>query len=740
MKNVVLFLLFLVPTISMGQVQFKEQTSVAGLTNPNQEDYSYSSSMVDIDNDDLLDLFIAHGNDHFDSFNQLYHNLGNGIFTDITKSAFAAAVGSYTGGHCWGDFNNDGFPDLYESHFNSATSTIWQNNNGKTFANASNLFEGPGEYATGAIWSDINLDGKLDLLVHTQSGTGSIYYENNGSSFDKKDILHSAGIGDEILTTDINNDNRPDVLFGNAHGIDSIFLSNGNSFSNFSTSFLAAVRDLSDYPGSATFGDIDNDGYPDLLIHYPEKFFLFHNNEGKDFTDITTASGLDGAKPKVHLGSFICDIDNDGWNDIILLNRSDTSQIWYGSAGGFTKTDLPINSFKYISGNAIQSLAIGDYDNDGFIDLLHCKQGETHLWHNEGNINRWLNIKLQGHRANYQGLGAKVISYYATRPQYWTMGFSQGYYGHIAQIAHFGFGPSFCGSTNIIDSVVIIWQPGGRQVLRDVPMNEFIVVDQDSGIVRTYAHPIVENFVGYVSPYYTPGQRVVQQTPCPVPLSIRIPKTLQGDVANELTFGIEYNQDILDISPTKVAQHYTAPSGWAYKSSSLKNDSLLITITGTAHQPLADSFYIGTLRFDTYYQPPYATNLRLVSVFVLDSSGKKNLCVSTEGSYMTYVEIDSAAQTGVAASHGSSGKGLIITPNPAGSDQISIECLSGEHSLLRIYDILGRAVYEQTDPPMKLSQYHSLYKVTGSVLAPGSYIIQVITSAAAQTGRLVINR
>jgi len=242
-----------------------------------------------------------------------------------------------------------------------------------------------------------------------------------------------------------------------------------------------------------------------------------------------------------------------------------------------------------------------DYDNDGFIDLLVVTPEFTNLYHNNGNTNRWLNVTLQGHKANTKGIGARVIAYSEGKVQYREIGYNQGTLGYSPLLAHFGFGAAACGGSNAIDSVAIIWQPGGRQVIRNVRYNELAVIDQDSGIVRTIQRPFAA-LPGYAFPYFLSSQTVIPDTIVAVPLAVRMPDSFvqQKLVCDQISFAIGYNSTVIDISPTKVASRYTAPPGWAYSFSQMAPDSLLITLQNAGSGFIPDSLYLGILRFDTY--------------------------------------------------------------------------------------------------------------------------------------------
>lgn len=738
--QITLFLLGYVP-VSYGQVVFKNVSDPAGISAPSSQSYSFSSIWVDIDNDDYLDLYVAHGSGNGGEFNQLFHNLRNGKFQDIRSTAFPAASPAYTGQMCWGDFNNDGFIDCYESHFQTTDDWLWLNNGDMTFNDARNLFVQPGLYATGAIFSDINSDGKLDLLINTQDFQGSSVQLNNGHSFDLIHQFFNGGQGDEVLSTYINDDSIPDYLLGNARGLDSLFFSSGSGFIGFDNSFLKAVRNLSDYPGSAAFADIDNDGYPDLLVHYPNKLFVFHNIQGKLFIDWTHELGLDSANKGTHISIFFYDFDNDGYLDLFLLNEDAVSQIYYGSSTGFkSATTLPMNNPPT---GGLHNASLTDYDNDGFIDIQHNGVGKVELWHNEGNSNRWLNVKLRGHKANSNGIGARVIAYSDGRRQNREVGYAQGYYGYIPLMAHFGFDAGSCAGSGVIDSVVVIWQPGGRQVIRNVRYNELAVIDQDSGIVRTIQRAVSASY-GYAFPYFLAAKSVYGDTLVSMPLAVRLPHAFIADslLSDEITFAIGYNSDVIDISSTKVAERYSPPPGWTFKSSTMKKDTLVITIGNAGGVKLPDSVGLGTLKFDTYKTKADGTYLFLDELIVHAKGNDYSFCHNFEGDFLGSVIIIDRPSAAVRQDDKTIGD-FSIAPNPASGNIITVRLSSpGIFPVeIKVLNILGNEIYSYKEGDGNSNRFGiQNFTIPIAGFADGIYFVRINSVGKVLTGQFSVVR
>jgi hypothetical protein len=729
-QSTFLLLVFFWVTPCCAQITFTDVTLNSGITTPSPSSTSFTHSWADFDNDDLWDLFIARGDLGNHQVPQVYHNLGNGKFQVITTSAFQNLDAGYYAHMCFGDFDNDGFVDVYQDAFVNSKNKLWHNNGNLTFTDASSLMKNPGSATTGTVWIDYDKDGFVDLLVNCQAGQGTAFYHNNkGKSLDVvNNLTTNPQVGDLAFATDFNQDGWMDVYLANYMAPDVFFTGGPSGFTPFDNTFLFSKFTNSDNRTNGCFADIDNDGFPEMLLADASKIALWHNDGGTGFHDYTAQVKLDGAKKSERM-SFMQDIDNDGYLDVILYNNLDSSQLWYGSSAGFKKTVLPF----HLADNSVpSSISWTDYDNDGFLDLMEVSKGVTSLWHNEGNVNRWLSVKLKGHQANSMGLGATVKACISQKQQYRDVGFNQGYYGYQPAMAHFGFGPPNCNSSDLIDSVVIIWQPGGRQVLKDVRMNQFIVVDQDTGIVRSYQKP-VSSGMGFVFPIGLATMHTNPNKKIDLPVSVYLPQGRGIDTlaVDEITFSINYDQSMLDISPTKVAQHYTPPPGWTYKSSYTGNDTLEVTIAHTPSIKLTgDSVYLGSFNFDTYIGK-YASTLVYISGLSLVTERRKfSFCTNLEGAVITRVIIDTI-QASVVNSITTEPEQLHIVPNPASGDVRISWANSSEHSAtLRIIDQLGREIYRSSGTEG--------FIIPENTLSSGSYVVEVTLTDKKLLGHLII--
>ncbi|HET9135547.1 MAG TPA: FG-GAP-like repeat-containing protein [Candidatus Kapabacteria bacterium] len=694
-----------------------------------QDEPSYNAQWIDIDNDDLLDLYIARGNQASHLQTELYKNLGGGKFKNLSATAFPGRTPEYNGHICWGDYDRDGLIDLYENHFDRGYASLWHNNGDYTFTDKKTITVNTGNYSTGCVWSDFDSNGYVDILQSTQAGSGTFEIRNDsGKAFSQVNLFTNTGQGHVLLATDLNLDGEPDYYVGNIHSKDLCFVSSPNGYKSIDNDWLNQHRNIDGFQ-TAAFADVNNDGYPDLLYGQNDHLFLLLNQKGGSFKDITPSSGLK-LTVGVYRSSYIQDIDNDGYLDVILYQYDGSTQIWYGSSTVFKKDSVII----YPKQSELESvLAWTDYDNDGFLDLLTVTPNFTRLYHNEGNVNRWLSVTLNGHKANTEGIGTRVIAYLKGSAQYREIGYNQSTLGYSPLLAHFGFGPPNCNASDIIDSVVIIWQPGGRQVLKDVRMNQFIVVDQDSGIVRSYQKP-VSSGMGFVFPV---GLATIHTNPnkkIDLPVSIYLPpgRGIDTLAVDEISFSINYDQSMLDISPTKVAQHYTPPPGWTYKSSYTGNDTLEVTIAHTPSVKLTgDSVYLGSFNFDTYLGK-YASTLVYISGLSLVTDRRKfSFCTNLEGAVITRVIVDTIQSSGVISTT-LKPEELHIIPNPASGDVRISWANNSEHlaAAIRVVDQLGREVYHS-------SGIESVV-IPENTLASGSYIVEVALANKKLIGHLII--
>lgn len=322
-------------------------------------------SVTDYDNDGALDLFVPAGNVRLPA--ALYRNRGDGKFDRVTNTGPLATDINNWGAACWGDYDGDGHVDLilcnsfgFWDGESNIKNVLYRNNGDGTFSRGGRgtLFTRQFDGLQGGGSSDLDGDGDLDIVV-TDATAGPEVYRNDGQG-----------------------------------GFTTVL---GNTLST--TSGLAITP---------CFGDYDNDGRMDVFVGMYDgaTSYLFHNDGNWKFTRIPMAF-----PPEMGLGAW-GDYDNDGDLDL-FINRgqgSVTSNLLYRNDGGGGFTRITSSVVATDTGADTWTPVWGDYDNDGFLDLYITRVDGTGalLYHNNGNTNRWLMVKLRGTASNGAAIGAKV--------------------------------------------------------------------------------------------------------------------------------------------------------------------------------------------------------------------------------------------------------------------------------------------------------------------------------------------
>jgi hypothetical protein len=494
---------------------------------------------IDYDQDGLMDLYLVQSaaTDAYKPSHPLrsalYRNNGDGTFTDVTEKAGVGGDGHYGQGVAVGDFNNDGFPDLYVTGYGGAI--LYRNNGNGTFTDvtAKAGVADTGSWSTSAGWFDFDKDGWLDLVVtnyldwspknnlwcgerapgyrsycnpNNYKGQKTKLYHNNhdGTFTDVSDksgigLPESKGMG--LVLSDLNNDGWPDIAIANDTWPNFFFQNNKDgTFSDVSLiSGLAASEDGRYEAGMGIdAADVDGDGLLDIYVTHLdfELNRLYHNNGDGTFTDVTYSSGI-GNKAMLLSGvaaKFI-DYDNDGWPDIVQANgamvdnvRLYHSQVSYEEPllmfhnlghGKFEKSSdaLGADFNRPVVG---RGLATADFFNDGQVGFaVNCRGDYPELLRNDGaSGNHWLEVLLIGTKSNRDGIGAvlKLSSSGVVQVDQAKGGTS--YMSASDPRIHFGL-----GKRTKIDSLVITWPSGQVDKLAGVPVDTIIAVKEGAGIV-----------------------------------------------------------------------------------------------------------------------------------------------------------------------------------------------------------------------------------------------------------------
>ena len=534
------------PSTGVHYVDVREQAKITFQQDSTQTEEKYyletmgtGVAWIDYDQDGLMDLYFVQSaaTDIYKPphplRSALCHNNGDGTFTDVTAKAGVDGEGHYGQGVAVGDFDNDGYPDMYVTGYGRAI--LYHNNGNGTFSNvtAKSGVADEGGWSTSAGWFDYDKDGWLDLVVtnyidwssknnvwcgerrpgyrsycHPGNYKGQrikLYHNNKDGTF--TDVSDASGVGKPeakgmgVVLADFNNDGWPDIAIANDSWPNFLFINKRNgTFEDVSlVSGIAASEDGRYEAGMGIdAADVDGDGWQDVYITHLdfELNRLYHNSQDGTFTDETFRSGL-GNKAVLLSGvsmKFV-DYDNDGWNDILQLNGSmlDNVALYHEEVtykepllmfrnlgkGQFDKVSDSLGP-DFIRPIVGRGLATADYDNDGDIDIVTNNRGDyPSLLRNEGgNANHWLTIQLVGTKSNRDGVGAslKLTSEGFVHVEQAKGGMS--YMSASDPRIHFGL-----GKRTKIESLEITWPSGQVDKLGNVGPDQIITVKEGVGIV-----------------------------------------------------------------------------------------------------------------------------------------------------------------------------------------------------------------------------------------------------------------
>jgi enediyne biosynthesis protein E4 len=486
-------------------------------------------ALLDYNNDGLLDVFLVNagqirdplpripGFDRHDPsyWNRLYRQNKDGSFTDVTQQAGLANVddGDYGMGVAVGDYDNDGFSDIYVTNFGK--NILYHNNGDGTFTDVTaKAGVAAGGWSVSAGFFDYDNDGRLDLFVTRYldwtvansktcgnenamycpptefPAVSNILYHNRGDgTFEDvsvpSGIASKKGHGLGVAFADYDGDGFTDIFVANDVTNQFLFHNNGNgTFTECALESGAALTsDGKMLSGmGVVFQDYDNDGLPDLLVtqlpHQP--YVPFHNDGHGSFSaqELETGFGaLSGKSSGWGLG--LEDFDNDGWKDVFIvqghvfdnvdkydssLRYKDPPLLAMNHNGRFEKADA--GSDVPLAG---RGAAFGDLNNDGWIDAVATSLGERprFFWNRGGDLH-WLTITLRGKQSNRDGFGARV----QVNGQVRFATAAGSYLSSNDKRLHFGLG------TAKFADIEIRWPSGVHQILRNVPADQFLAIEE----------------------------------------------------------------------------------------------------------------------------------------------------------------------------------------------------------------------------------------------------------------------
>jgi enediyne biosynthesis protein E4 len=478
------------------------------------------AAFLDYDKDGYIDLYVCSGtwikglsNENKPKElpgNHLYHNKGNGTFEDVTKQA---GVGGpwYSMGVTVGDYNNDGYPDMFVSNY--GVNVLYRNNTDGTFSDVTKRAKvggGENDFSVGAVWLDYDNDGFLDLYVGNYlnfdpnykyyyapdgfpgpmayDAQPDILYHNNGDGT-FEDVTNAMGIRDVdgramgVGAADVDDDGFVDIFVANDHsmnyfwhnkggkGFTDIAVPSGTAFGRTGLSTISMAVDFADYNG---------DGLTDIFVS-DDKYCSLYENLGKGiFIDKSEQAGIALAAGKyVGWSSSFIDYDNDGDVDIYKANgalkqlEGQEDQLFENNGSG-TFSDVSAERGKYFMQKFVgRGACFGDYDNDGDIDgfVVNLNDRGIFLRNNKGNENNWLILDLSGTSSNRDGIGARIVVTSGGLKQTTQKRSTTGYLSQNDPRIHFGL-----AKNQMVERIEIKWPSGKLQVIENVKANQILVV------------------------------------------------------------------------------------------------------------------------------------------------------------------------------------------------------------------------------------------------------------------------
>ena len=439
-----------------GDGTFTNTAAQAGIADPRG---GWGSLFADYDNDGYLDLYITRGGWSGAAENTLYHNNGDGTFTDVTNTAGVADPQS---SFCaaWADYDNDGYLDLYVADGvigDGAANVLYRNNGNGTFTNTA---EAAGVADTGnslgTAWGDYDKDGYIDLHV-VNFGQSNVLYRNNGDGT-FTDVTPTTGMNlpvtEAFVTFFLDVDNDADL---------DIFISNSGSFQAFIAGQIT---------GSAP--------------HDSDRQVLYRNNGDGTFTDVTRESGLYHAFGA--MGANFGDINSDGYLDIYLatgapqMGRLERDALFRNNGDGtFTDATVALGLGNVGKGHGV---TFGDIDMDGDVDI-YVPVGGAFIgdqWHNlfyqnTGTGNNYLNLKLVGVKSNRDGIGAKVTLRIRDDIIYREVSGGCGFGSTNSLPLEIGL-----GTHTKVDTLEIVWPSGQVDTHRNLSVNQRLVITEGKSL------------------------------------------------------------------------------------------------------------------------------------------------------------------------------------------------------------------------------------------------------------------
>ncbi|WP_180540562.1 CRTAC1 family protein [Nevskia soli] len=537
--------------------RFTDIAQSAGLTKPviyggvERKNYIIETigcgcAFFDYDNDGWLDALILGGTRVSDvpegATNRLYRNNRDGTFTEVTKEAGLLRTG-WASGVCIGDYNNDGFEDVFITYWGQ--NVLYRNHGDGTFTDVTEKAGLKGNrtrWGSGCTWLDYNRDGYLDLFVSNYlefdfaraqkpgeninctykeipvncgprglpPGTHSLYRNNRDGTF--TDVSSDAGIskvkgtyGMTVVAADFDEDGWPDIYVACDSTNSLLFMNNRDgTFREEGVERGAALSDdgVEQAGMGLGIGDYNLDGHLDIFkTHFTEDTNVLYRNDGKGgFEDVTLSSGLGVETRFTGWGAGIVDLDNDGHPDLFIATGSvypeleaklpnapfKTPRVIFRNLGNGHFEELIETAGSGIGApHASRGCAFGDFDNDGDLDVLIVNLNEppSLLRNDLTGGNHWLKVKLVGTKSNRSAIGARVTARYGGKQQTQEVLSQSSFYSTNDRRLHFGLGPATTADLHVY------WPSGAAQTFAGLGVSQSIVIQEGVDKVIRAAWP-----------------------------------------------------------------------------------------------------------------------------------------------------------------------------------------------------------------------------------------------------------
>lgn len=478
--------------------QYNEVSLTSGITHysKDREEMAGGVAFLDFNNDGFEDIYLSGGA----LPDKLYENQGNGTFLDVSASTGINQFDHvHTMGIACGDFDNDGYIDIFLSTKREDRCYILWNNHGESFQ-LNGIQAGLREkfYGSSVAPGDYNLDGNLDILVgnYDPGPPGDLLYHNNGDrSFTHVGSIlgtHGEGTALAMAFSDIDGDSDPDILIANDFGYDFLpnkLLANNYPEPGFTDVSVAASWDLKINSMGIAIGDYDSDGDLDYYISDFNDNYLLTNSGAQKFNENALERNAANAE-STSWGVAFLDYNNDMEPDLFVANGDftpdpfDPSNKLYQGRNGYFE-DLS-ELLRVDSDFTSRGVALGDFNNDGSQDLLvgvvatdDNSKMHTLLYENHTTSQNWVKFDLRGIKSNRDGYGALVSVFTNGKKQIREKSGGGSYLSNNSQVLHFGL-----GLYSRIDSIVVQWPGRNKDVHKNLKANRCYVVTEGQSIYK----------------------------------------------------------------------------------------------------------------------------------------------------------------------------------------------------------------------------------------------------------------